>query len=264
MAVHPKQQAKYPQQNRAHAYSCVSSALNILQATLLSGLFVYLLSGCSLLPGTTTSNQNTSPQPQQQLTYVAIGASDTFGYGTGDPYNENWATDLAGKLGPRYHLINLGIPSMHVHDALTSELPVALDAHSDLVTIWLAVNDLADHVPVKSYAQDLNTLLDRLQTNNQQVRIAVANVPDLTLLPSFSKQAAAEPQVLQQSILAYNTVIASAVQQHHAILIDLSQQRYDLQRHPEYISKDGLHPTMLGYARLADLFYEALQASQHK
>jgi len=25
--------------------------------------------------------------------------------------------------------------------------------------------------------------------------------------------------------------------------------------HPEYISEDGLHPTTLGYARLADLFY---------
>jgi lysophospholipase L1-like esterase len=243
----------------------VNSARNILQAMLLSGLFMYLLSGCSLLPTTATSSRsiNTSQQPHQQLTYVALGASDTFGFGASDPYNENWAADLAAKLGPRYRLINLGIPSIHVHDALTAELPVALDAHPNLVTIWLAVNDLADQVPVKSYAHDLDLLLSRLQANNPQVRIAAANVPDLALLPHFSKQVAAEPQVLRQQILAYNTAIASIVHQHRAILIDLSQQSYDLQHHPEYISKDGLHPTALGYTRLADLFYETLQLSQN-
>src|SRR5436305_728530 len=147
MTAHLTQQAEYAQPKHTHTYSRVSSALNILQATLLSSLLVYLLSGCSLSSTTTTSNQSTTPPPQRQLTYVAIGASDTFGFGTSDPYNQNWATDLAGKLGPRYRLINLGIPSMHVQDALTSELPVALDAHPNLVTIWLAVNDLADHVP---------------------------------------------------------------------------------------------------------------------
>lgn len=265
MASHSIRQTTNPQQRTAYRRIPVNSRgklpLNVLQIALLPALFVYLLSGCSLLSPTPTTNQNTAPQSQRQLIYVAIGASDTFGFGTSDPYNQNWATDLAGKLGPRYHLINLGIPSMHIHDALTTELPIALDAHPNLVTIWLAVNDLADHVPVKSYALDLNTLLTRLQANNPQVRIAVANVPDLTLLPHFSKQVATDPQALQQSILAYNTVIASAVQQHHAILIDLSQQRYDLQRHPEYISEDGLHPTASGYAQLADLFYKALEAS---
>lgn len=238
-------------------------ALNIFYAMLLSSLCIYLLSGCSLLPTTAANHPKTAQQTHQQLIYVALGASDTFGFGASDPYNENWATDLAAKLGPRYRLINLGIPSVHVHDALTTELPVALDAHPNLVTVWLAVNDLADQVPVKSYTHDLDLLLSRLQANNPQVRIAVANVPDLALLPHFAKQVAKAPQALQQQILAYNSAIASTVHQHRAILVDLSQQSYDLQRHPEYISEDGLHPTALGYARLADLFYETLQLSQN-
>jgi len=252
MAVHRQRKAEYSQLHRPMRYG----------ALLLTLLLLCFLSGCGLWPAQTTSKRDATP-PQHQLTYVAIGASDTFGFGSSDPYNQNWATDLAGKLGSRYHLINLGIPSMHLHDALTSELPVALDAHPDLVTIWLAVNDLADNVPVQSYARDLNTLLQRLQANNPQVRIAMANVPDLTLLPHFAKQTAADPQALQQSILAYNTVIAAAARQHHTILIDLSQARYDLQHHPEYISNDGLHPTRLGYEQLALIFYEALQAAKY-
>ncbi len=230
---------------------------------LLATLFLCFLSSCDLSPDQTVNKPATTRPTLRQLTYVAIGASDTFGFGSSDPYNQNWATDLAGKLGPRYRLINLGIPSMHLHDALTSELPVALDAHPDLVTIWLAVNDLADNVPVQSYAHDLNTLLQRLQTTNPQVRIAMANVPDLTLLPHFAKQTAADPQALQQSIHAYNTVIAAVAQQYHTVLIDLSQERYDLQDHPEYISDDGLHPTRLGYEQLALIFYEALQAAKY-
>jgi len=243
---------------------CMSRTLNIFCAMLLFGLCIYLLSGCSLLPIAGANHPKTAQQTHQQMIYVALGASDTFGFGASDPYNENWAADLAAKLGPHYRLINLGIPSVHVHDALTTELPVALDAHPNLVTVWLAVNDLADQVPVKSYAHDLDLLLSRLQASNPQVRIAVANVPDLALLPHFAKQAKTEPQALQQQILAYNTAIASIVHQHRAILVDLSQQSYDLQRHPEYISGDGLHPTAAGYAQLADLFYETLQLSQNR
>ena len=102
---------------------------------------MYLLSGCSLF-STASSSPKVVPQTHKQQIYVAIGASDTFGFGASDPYNQNWATDLAAKLGPSYHLINLGIPAIDVHDALTNELPVALDVHPTLVTIWLAVNDL--------------------------------------------------------------------------------------------------------------------------
>ena len=56
-------------------------------------------------------------------------------------------------------LVNLGIPGIDVHEALELEVPVALDAHPDLITVWLAVNDLVDKVPLASYRDDLDTLL---------------------------------------------------------------------------------------------------------
>ncbi|HAG97762.1 MAG TPA: hypothetical protein DCL75_02595, partial [Ktedonobacter sp.] len=101
--------------------------------------------------------------PNARLTYVAIGASDTFGIGADDPQTENWPADLSVGLGTGVHLVNLGIPGITLHQALSVEVPVALDAHPNLVTVWLAVNDLANNVPLASYAHDLDLLLSRLQ-----------------------------------------------------------------------------------------------------
>lgn len=206
------------------------------------------------------ANPGPSTQPQGRttaLTYVAIGASDSFGMGTSDPYTENWPTDLATLLGPRVHLINLGVPGMTMHPALTAELPIAIDAHPDLITIWLAVNDLAINVPVDSYSRDLNTMLSRLQAAAPRAKIAVGNVPDLTSLPFFAKY---NQVTLRQQIKAYNAVIASAVQRHHVILVDLSTNGgYNLREFPQYISGDGLHPSAAGYFQLAELFFQALE-----
>lgn len=250
-----------------HSYHRRYSTIGVQMKGLLSIAALCLLISFLVSCGQTSevqSNHAGGPKLVQrgsnaQLTYVALGASDTFGIGAGDPYTQNWPTDLAQLLGSNVHLINLGIPEIRVHDALSLELPVALDSHPDLVTIWLAVNDLADNVPVSSYSHDLNQLLARLQAGAPRARILIANVPDLTLLPYFDSY---NPQVLQSRMQAYNAAIASIVQQHNVILVDLTQQSYNLRAHPEYVSSDGLHPTDIGYEKLAGLFYKTLQNAQ--
>lgn len=227
---------------------------------LLLVLCILALSACGhnsdSMPVQRTLSQSQAAEPA----YVAIGASDTFGIGTHDPYTQNWPTDLAGLLKQPAHLINLGIPGITLHEAMSSELPIALEAHPALVTIWLAVNDLAAHVPVNGYAHDLNTLLSRLQAVAPHARIAVGNVPDLTMT-TIPVSYHASLEALNQQTKLYNTVIARAVASHHAILVDLSGQGYNLRTHPEYLSNDGLHPSDLGYLQLARLFYQALYSN---
>jgi lysophospholipase L1-like esterase len=245
-----------------HPYPTRSVRVKVLLSVISLCLLILFLASC----GQTTevpSNHTSVPQQvnasQGQLTYVAIGASDTFGIGSSDPYTQNWATDLAEKLGQNVHLINLGIPGISLHDALSSELPVAIDSHPDLVTVWLAVNALANNVPISNYSHDLDLLLNRLQTNASAARILIANIPDLALLPYFSSY---NPSDLQKRIQTYNVIIAGITQHHHVILVDLSQQNYNLKDHPEYISSDGLHPTDLGYLQLAEVFYKTLQQTR--
>jgi acyl-CoA thioesterase I len=234
----------------------------VLSITSLCFLTLFFIS-CGQLPTGQASNTSNPKKENQgsssQITYVAIGASDTFGIGTSDPYMENWPTDLADKLGQKVHLINLGIPGITLHDALSLELPVALDAHPELVTIWLGVNDIANAVPIHSYSHDLNLMLASLESYAPSAHILIANIPDLTLLPYFASY---NQQKLRNMIEEYNQTIAQEAQQHHASLVNLSQQSYNLREHPEYISNDGLHPTDLGYLQIAELFYKTLQQSQ--
>ena len=234
----------------------------VLSITSLCFLMLFFIS-CGQIPAGQASITSNPKQVNQgsssQITYVAIGASDSFGIGTSDPYTENWPTDLADKLSQKVHLINLGIPGITLHDALNVELPIALDSHPELVTIWLGVNDIVDKVPIHSYAHDLDFLLASLESQTHPARILIANIPDLTLLPFFASY---NKQKLSNVIEEYNRTIAQEAQLHHALLVNLSQQNYNLRDHPEYVSIDGLHPTDLGYLQLAELFYKTLQQSR--
>lgn len=226
----------------------------------LCSLLLFLVScGSSSGEQSDTGSQVVQQVPRARLTYVAIGASDTFGIGADDPQSENWPTDLAMKLGPDVRLVNLGIPSMLLHQALNVEVPVALDTHPDLITVWLAVNDLADNVSLPDYTRDLNLLLSHLHTAAPHAQIVVANVPDLTLLSYFSF---IDQQTLLTRIQGYNSAIDTVAKRYHVLVVDLYKQWHELGTHPEYISGDGLHPSTLGYARIADLFYQALQTVQ--
>jgi lysophospholipase L1-like esterase len=213
------------------------------------------LAACSSRSDEGVKNLTLQQAPKARLTYVAIGASDTFGYGTEDPATQSWPFDLAHKLGPDVHLVNLGIPGIDVHQALNLELPVAIDAHPDLITVWLAVNDLVDKVPLTNYRNDLDTLLTRLQTSAPRARIVVANVPDLTFVPRFRTTNQA---VLLKEVNDYNAVITDVLQSHHITLVDLYTRWQTLATHPEYISADGFHPSAVGYAQLAEIFYQTL------
>lgn len=197
--------------------------------------------------------------PKSQLTYVAIGASDTFGIGTDDPQTESWPADLADKLGTDVRLINLGIPGVDASGALRSELPIAREVRPDLITVWLAVNDIADNVSVTEYSRNLDSLLRQLRAAVPSARIAMANVPDLTLLPHFQNF---DQRSLRNQIVAYNASIATIAQRYHVLLIDLYTRWTDLATHPEYISDDGFHPNAIGYTRLAEIFYQVLQENK--
>ncbi|MGZ3584611.1 MAG: SGNH/GDSL hydrolase family protein [Ktedonobacterales bacterium] len=202
-----------------------------------------------------TSGQATQAGGRYSLTYVAIGASDAFGVGTDDPDRQSWPTQLAARLGGHVHLINLGIPGETADQALLDELPIALDAKPNVVTIWLGVNDFADGVPLASFRQQLGSLFSALRQGTH-ARIVAGNLPDLSLLPRFYGY---QGDALRADISRWNAAIAELCAQNNVTLVDIFGGWSELAQHPEYVSSDGLHPSALGAQRLADLFATALR-----
>ncbi len=190
------------------------------------------------------------------LVYVAIGASDSYGIGADDPSTQSWPADLAASLPSGTHVVNLGVPGILLGRAVQVDLPVALDAHPDLITVWLAVDDLAAGVPLDTYRQQLNGLLGALQQGTG-ARILIANIPDLTLVPRFSGQ----PGVAE-TVADWNAAIAAAARAHGAALVDLFGQWRALAAHPEYVGADGFHPSTEGYRQIARLFRQAYQSAR--
>ena len=194
------------------------------------------------------------------ITYVALGASDAVGVGSNIPGAQGYVPLVAAHLPKGSHLVNLGVSGIHLHEALSEELPLALSTSPDLITIWLVANDFIGGITYSDYMQDLNTLLAQLRSHTH-AHIAMANLPDLTRLPAFANQTSTQRSQMLSAILQWNTSIARQAARYGVTLVDLFSQGSQLTAHPEYISGDGFHPSPSGYVQLANLFLQAIGRS---
>ncbi len=232
-----------------------------------AALAVVLLAGCGFGSSTSsTSGGQTSvlETPTQRPTYifVAIGASETFGTGADRPATQNWPDDLSRQMPKGTQVVNLGIPGITAPEALQNELPEALDAQPNLVTVWLGTNDItsvltgevASNDALSEYQQSMDSILSQLQQQTR-ARVAVANIPDLPLLPYFYGY---DAKALQAMVGQWNEVVEQEIAAHGDILLDMYSQTAGLEGHPEYLSGDGLHPSTLGYQQIAAYIYQVL------
>lgn len=228
-----------------------------IHAIVLCALCAALLAACGGSGATSTTPLTRAPLGSGvgTMTYVALGASDAFGVGTDDPDRQNWPNDLTDDLGLSIHLINLGLPGATLAQATHDELPIALEAQPDLVTIWLAVNDFAANLDLATYGRQLSDLLATLHARTH-AHVYVANLPNLSLVPYFSAQDSPD---FRARVQAWNAAIAAACASEGAHLVNLAAGWEDLANNQDYISDDGLHPSTLGALAIAQTFAAAIR-----
>ncbi|MDP9265172.1 MAG: GDSL-type esterase/lipase family protein [Chloroflexota bacterium] len=194
------------------------------------------------------------------LRYVALGASDSVGVGSADPQSGSWPARLATRLPSGSKYTNLGVSGSTLSAAFRDQLPAAVSNDPDVVTIWLAVNDLVQGVLPEIYGSQLGQLLDGLEKRTR-ARIFVGDVPDLTQVPAFQSAPESRGRIAD-GVAAYNRVIAGAVSVHgdRVVLVDLHTGTTDVVRGGA-VSADGFHPNDRGYEAIAQRFAESLQRS---
>jgi acyl-CoA thioesterase I len=236
-------------------------------ALLLMALLVSLaVVGCG---GSTSASQPSagvaSPTARPSVVYVAMGASDAVGVGASDPNTKAYVPLLIAHLPRNASVLNLGVNGYTVAQALESELPQALSDAPTLVTVWLVGNDFRRCTPLADYQRSLDALLGQLESHTH-AQVFVGNVPDMSLLPAIRNGSSGlgaclsglRPAQIRALAVQWNTAIATVVAKHHQVLVDLFNST--LAAHPEYISRDGFHPSDAGYRVLADLFWQQITA----
>lgn len=191
--------------------------------------------------------------PARAGTYVALGASETYGVGA-QPVSAGYAYRVARALHSR-RFLDLGIPGATLDAAYQSELTRALAVHPALCTVFFGVNDLRAGVTERNFVLELHDMIATLRRGG--ARVLVIGMPNLGLLPA----ARAFPDA--GSISAqWNAGMARSAHQAGAGFLDLSRFSRELATHPRYIAPDGLHPSSAGHARLAQVVLSAIRSDR--
>jgi acyl-CoA thioesterase I len=207
----------------------------------------------------TTSAPTASPSAAtSRFRYVAIGASDTVGVGASDPRNGSWPARVAARLPAGSEYVNLGVSGSIASQAAREQVPAAISARPQLVTIWLAVNDLNANLSAGDYAAALRSVVAPL-VSGTDARIFIGDVPDLRSVPAY---AGTDQSALLARITGYNAAIAAlaATFPGRVTVVDLFTGSGPLVS-TITVSADGFHPSDAGYALIADRFATAISAT---
>jgi acyl-CoA thioesterase I len=210
-------------------------------------------------PTTSPSSAATTTTVSSGIKYVAIGASDTVGVGASDPARGSWPALVAARLpsgSPPY--TNLGVSGSLALQAVTQQLPGAIAQKPNLVSVWLAVNDLNATIEPASFADSLGQIVDGL-VQRTGATIFVGDVPDLRAVPAY---AGVDKARLLAGIQAYNDAIAAIAARNpgRVKVVDLFTGSAALVS-TGTVSQDGFHPSDEGYQLIADRFAGAMRAS---
>jgi acyl-CoA thioesterase-1 len=206
---------------------------------------VVLTTGCSWMG--TADTRMLPADRNAELVYVALGDSTVQGIGA-TSRQANYVSRLYARLRERYpnaRMENLGVGGATSRDVLRRQLERAVALKPHLLT-----------VPVGQYAENMEAILGRLAGETDAV-IVINLLPDLAVTPRFRGETAA---LVGRLSTEFNDALAAVADRHGAIVVDLyAASRREVPRRPELLALDGYHPSDLGYARWAELMWEAVR-----
>lgn len=217
-----------------------------------------------------------APIPSRPLVYVAVGASDAFGIGASSR-DAAWPYVFARTaLPPGSRVLDLGIPAVTTSTAERVEVPAALAAAPDVVTVWLAGNDVLRGVRPTDYEATLGRLVARLRRGGRTT-VLLGTTPPLEELPAYRAcrpdpppggprclyfGGAPAPAGLRAITDAYTGAARRVARREGARVVDLGKALQSGGPGAEHtlVASDGFHPNDAGHAALGRAFAAAYRA----
>ena len=132
-----------------------------------------------------------------------------------------------------------------------------IDRHPDVVVIFFGTNDLrADaekvYVPVDKYSKNLETIIEAC--SKIEAGIVLCTVPPIDESVYYIRREPDAPEAyaalggLQKMLQSYRVAAQEVAAKHSVAIVDLNAI---LPEEPDWLSKDGVHPTKKGCRILA-------------
>lgn len=221
-------------------------------ALLIGGGFAYLyFNGMSGMSNTTEAKDG-------QIKVACVGDSTTYGHGISNWPKNNYPTLLQGLLGESYHVNNYGVSSHAVQD--TSDRPYMNLAHyqeslaydAAFVVFMMGSNDSKPEnwIDAAAFQEDLLTLLE----SYGDAEITLCTLPSAFFTEELTENVTShdiQPKIVDEIAQITRDIAA----EKGYTLIDIHALTA---QHPEWISKDGVHPSNEGAAAIAQEVYNTL------
>ncbi len=189
---------------------------------------------------------------------LLLGESTVAGVGASSP-----AHTLAGNfhrlLGESYQIETIGKKGLRVKEALSLFYQHRQEQTRKFkgVILFLGANDCFLLTSPDAFKKEVETLIHQIQLATFSEWIYLAAIPPVHLFPAFSKRMKAFLQVQRSYLQSELEKIAHNHPNviYHGISMDLQ---------PEFFSADRIHPSDLGYQKIAELAVEKLNIVAEK
>ncbi|WP_066939317.1 SGNH/GDSL hydrolase family protein [Microtetraspora fusca] len=186
--------------------------------------------------------------------YVALGDSQTEGLndGTEETGYRGWADRLAEILAthhPDFRYANLAVRGRLTAQVRAEQAEAALALNPDLISVMAGMNDLVrPGFDATAVAADLEAMLKALTASGATV--VTFTFPDVAKIAPLVRH-------LRPKVLDFNDRIRVMAERHGATLVDTFH--HPIATDPRLWSKDRIHATPLGHARIAAAAAHALK-----
>ena len=176
-----------------------------------------------------------------KLKLLIIGDSAAAGVGV-DEQQEALAGQLTATLAANYEvnwrlIANTGFTSKDVIKELTALTPQTFD----YVLVSVGVNDVTHLTPLSHWSTNINTIVELLDNKFGSPKVLLTSVPPMQRFTAIPSQLRWWLGIRAKKL---NELMISATKDkdHNSILA------FDLPFKPEFIAKDGIHPSELAYS----------------
>jgi acyl-CoA thioesterase I len=173
---------------------------------------------------------------------ACFGDSLTAGFGADE--EQSYPADLQremDRLGYAYHVENFGESGDTTQDGLT-RLPAVISAKPALVVLEFGANDGLRGQPLANTEANLARMIESLQESGARVVLA-----GMTLPPNYG------PEYIQRFESVYKRLSAKYKLPLIPFLL------VGVGGHPQLMQRDGLHPNVEGYRRVAATVERAIE-----